>query len=186
MFRVTGKVQLSTIFFQPKLLSYELLDLVSSHFNLKEKEFFGLAFLNDKYVNHHLLCTCGCSWGPTCRFLIVLCCFAVVSASGCRWTAEFWTMTFQRRLFPLPSASWSGNSSSSYDNHRLPSRKCHLWVESILQLVIVSLVLMHLCPSHGTYQNTYWAKKKKPHCDKLQSASASHLLLSFTGFMSKT
>eukprot|EP00066_Takifugu_rubripes_P001971 XP_003963544.2 PREDICTED: FERM domain-containing protein 4B-like [Takifugu rubripes] len=32
---------------QPKLLSYELLDLVSSHFNLKEKEFFGLAFLND-------------------------------------------------------------------------------------------------------------------------------------------
>lgn len=49
------------MFFQPKLLSYELLDLVSSHFNLKEKEFFGLAFLNDKYVNHHLLCPCGCS-----------------------------------------------------------------------------------------------------------------------------
>lgn len=36
---------------QPKLLSYELLDLVSSHFNLKEKEFFGLAFFDDKYVN---------------------------------------------------------------------------------------------------------------------------------------
>nr|XP_019951459.1 PREDICTED: FERM domain-containing protein 4B-like isoform X4 [Paralichthys olivaceus] len=32
---------------QPKLLSYELLDLVSSHFNLKEKEFFGLAFFDD-------------------------------------------------------------------------------------------------------------------------------------------
>ncbi|XP_030277798.1 FERM domain-containing protein 4B isoform X2 [Sparus aurata] len=32
---------------QPKLLSYELLDLVSSHFNLKEKEFFGLAFCDD-------------------------------------------------------------------------------------------------------------------------------------------
>ncbi|XP_075898117.1 FERM domain-containing protein 4B-like isoform X2 [Nelusetta ayraudi] len=32
---------------QPKLLSYELLDLVSSHFNLKEKEFFGLAFYDD-------------------------------------------------------------------------------------------------------------------------------------------
>uniref|UniRef100_A0A8C5D5I3 FERM domain-containing protein n=1 Tax=Gouania willdenowi TaxID=441366 RepID=A0A8C5D5I3_GOUWI len=32
---------------QPKLLSYELLDLVSSHFNLKEKEFFGLAFFKD-------------------------------------------------------------------------------------------------------------------------------------------
>ncbi|KAF7667441.1 hypothetical protein LDENG_00060270 [Lucifuga dentata] len=32
---------------QPKLLSYELLDLVSSHFNLKEKEFFGLSFIDD-------------------------------------------------------------------------------------------------------------------------------------------
>lgn len=61
MFRVTGKVQLNVIFLQPKLLSYELLDLVSSHFNLKEKEFFGLTFLNDKYVNHHLLSMCGCS-----------------------------------------------------------------------------------------------------------------------------
>lgn len=39
---------------QPKLLSYELLDLVSSHFNLKEKEFFGLAFLDDKYVKHQV------------------------------------------------------------------------------------------------------------------------------------
>ncbi|XP_068600912.1 FERM domain-containing protein 4B [Brachionichthys hirsutus] len=32
---------------QPKLLSYELLDLVSSHFNLKEKEFFGLAYFDE-------------------------------------------------------------------------------------------------------------------------------------------
>ncbi|XP_076023063.1 FERM domain-containing protein 4B [Genypterus blacodes] len=32
---------------QPKLLSYELLDLVSSHFNLKEKEYFGLSFIDD-------------------------------------------------------------------------------------------------------------------------------------------
>lgn len=38
---------------QPKLLSYELLDLVSSHFNLKEKEFFGLAFYDDKYEELH-------------------------------------------------------------------------------------------------------------------------------------
>ncbi|KAJ8259755.1 hypothetical protein GJAV_G00173040 [Gymnothorax javanicus] len=32
---------------QPKLLSRELLDLVSSHFNLKEKEYFGITFIND-------------------------------------------------------------------------------------------------------------------------------------------
>ncbi|XP_075039520.1 FERM domain-containing protein 4B isoform X1 [Mixophyes fleayi] len=32
---------------QPKLLSRELLDLVASHFNLKEKEYFGISFLND-------------------------------------------------------------------------------------------------------------------------------------------
>ncbi|KAM3877978.1 FERM domain-containing protein 4B [Diretmus argenteus] len=32
---------------QPKLLSRELLDLVSSHFNLKEKEYFGLSFIDD-------------------------------------------------------------------------------------------------------------------------------------------
>ncbi|KAK5895012.1 hypothetical protein CesoFtcFv8_011642 [Champsocephalus esox] len=32
---------------QQRLLSYELLDLVSSHFNLKEKEFFGIAFCDD-------------------------------------------------------------------------------------------------------------------------------------------
>ncbi|XP_070701253.1 FERM domain-containing protein 4B [Pempheris klunzingeri] len=32
---------------QPKLQSRELLDLVSSHFNLKEKEYFGLCFLDD-------------------------------------------------------------------------------------------------------------------------------------------
>lgn len=71
MFRVTAKVQLNVIFLQPKLLSYELLDLVSSHFNLKEKEFFGLAFLNDKYVKHHAPCTRGCSCMPTCRFLAI-------------------------------------------------------------------------------------------------------------------
>lgn len=39
---------------QPKLLSYELLDLVSSHFNLKEKEFFGLAFYDDRYVKRQV------------------------------------------------------------------------------------------------------------------------------------
>lgn len=32
---------------QPKLLSRELLDLVASHFNLKEKEYFGLCFIDD-------------------------------------------------------------------------------------------------------------------------------------------
>ncbi|XP_043299025.1 FERM domain-containing protein 4B isoform X1 [Cervus canadensis] len=32
---------------QPKLLSRELLDLVASHFNLKEKEYFGITFTDD-------------------------------------------------------------------------------------------------------------------------------------------
>ncbi|XP_048878161.1 FERM domain-containing protein 4B isoform X2 [Brienomyrus brachyistius] len=32
---------------QPKLLSRELLDLVSSHFNLKEKEYFGITYTGD-------------------------------------------------------------------------------------------------------------------------------------------
>ncbi|XP_058047953.1 FERM domain-containing protein 4A isoform X7 [Ahaetulla prasina] len=32
---------------QPKLLSKELLDLVASHFNLKEKEYFGIAFTDE-------------------------------------------------------------------------------------------------------------------------------------------
>ncbi|XP_053455716.1 FERM domain-containing protein 4B isoform X4 [Nycticebus coucang] len=32
---------------QPKLLSRELLDLVASHFNLKEKEYFGITFVDD-------------------------------------------------------------------------------------------------------------------------------------------
>ncbi|XP_050835228.1 FERM domain-containing protein 4B isoform X4 [Serinus canaria] len=32
---------------QPKLLSRELLDLVASHFNLKEKEYFGITFIDD-------------------------------------------------------------------------------------------------------------------------------------------
>lgn len=67
MFRVTAKVQLNVISFQPKLLSYELLDLVSSHFNLKEKDFFGLAFLNDKYVTHYVPCTRGCNCVQVCH-----------------------------------------------------------------------------------------------------------------------
>ena len=33
--------------FQPKLYTCELLDLVSSHYKLREKEYFGLAFLDD-------------------------------------------------------------------------------------------------------------------------------------------
>ncbi|XP_059415927.1 FERM domain-containing protein 4B-like isoform X2 [Carassius carassius] len=33
---------------QPKLLSRDLLDLVSSHFNLKEKEYFGISFTDEK------------------------------------------------------------------------------------------------------------------------------------------
>ncbi|XP_056380562.1 FERM domain-containing protein 4B isoform X2 [Hyla sarda] len=32
---------------QPKLMSRELLDLVASHFNLKEKEYFGISFVDD-------------------------------------------------------------------------------------------------------------------------------------------
>ncbi|KAM4721176.1 FERM domain-containing protein 4B [Rhinophrynus dorsalis] len=32
---------------QPKLLARELLDLVASHFNLKEKEYFGISFMDD-------------------------------------------------------------------------------------------------------------------------------------------
>uniref|UniRef100_A0ACB8EH65 FERM domain-containing protein 4B n=1 Tax=Sphaerodactylus townsendi TaxID=933632 RepID=A0ACB8EH65_9SAUR len=32
---------------QPKLLSRELLDLVASHFSLKEKEYFGITFIDD-------------------------------------------------------------------------------------------------------------------------------------------
>ncbi|KAK7823880.1 hypothetical protein U0070_020551 [Myodes glareolus] len=34
-------------FIQPKLLAKELLDLVASHFNLKEKEYFGIAFTDE-------------------------------------------------------------------------------------------------------------------------------------------
>ncbi|CAH7172242.1 Frmd4b [Phodopus roborovskii] len=34
---------------QPKLLSRELLDLVASHFNLKEKEYFGITFIDDTF-----------------------------------------------------------------------------------------------------------------------------------------
>ncbi|XP_062978088.1 FERM domain-containing protein 4B isoform X3 [Elgaria multicarinata webbii] len=36
---------------QPKLLSRELLDLVASHFNLKEKEYFGITFVDDTGQN---------------------------------------------------------------------------------------------------------------------------------------
>ncbi|XP_053262306.1 FERM domain-containing protein 4A isoform X8 [Podarcis raffonei] len=34
---------------QPKLLAKELLDLVASHFNLKEKEYFGIAFTDETF-----------------------------------------------------------------------------------------------------------------------------------------
>ncbi|XP_061639483.1 FERM domain-containing protein 4B-like isoform X1 [Phyllopteryx taeniolatus] len=39
---------------QPKLLSRDLLDLVASHFNLKEKEYFGLSFIDDTGQNNWL------------------------------------------------------------------------------------------------------------------------------------
>uniref|UniRef100_A0A8C9YCP3 FERM domain containing 4B n=1 Tax=Sander lucioperca TaxID=283035 RepID=A0A8C9YCP3_SANLU len=39
---------------QPKLLSRELLDLVASHFNLKEKEYFGLSYIDDTGQNNWL------------------------------------------------------------------------------------------------------------------------------------
>lgn len=85
MFRVRAKVQLNVIFLQPKLLSYELLDLVSSHFNLKEKEFFGLAFLNDKYVKHHAPCMHGCSCMPTRRFLMIWDFFPLFCSGQRKW-----------------------------------------------------------------------------------------------------
>ncbi|KAK2163133.1 hypothetical protein LSH36_85g07064 [Paralvinella palmiformis] len=34
---------------QPKLYSTELLDIVASHFNLKEKEYFGLSFKDETF-----------------------------------------------------------------------------------------------------------------------------------------
>lgn len=46
-------------------------------------------------------------------------------------------MTFQRRPFPSPSASWSGINPSFHANLSI---KCHLWVESILQLIMVLVV----------------------------------------------
>lgn len=36
---------------QPNLLSSDLLDLVTSQVALKEKEFFGLAFIDETYVS---------------------------------------------------------------------------------------------------------------------------------------
>ncbi|XP_068598397.1 FERM domain-containing protein 4B [Brachionichthys hirsutus] len=39
---------------QPKLLSRELLDLVASHFNLKEKEYFGMRFIDGTGQNNWL------------------------------------------------------------------------------------------------------------------------------------
>lgn len=39
------------ILIQPKLLAFELLDLVASHFGLKEREYFGLAFRDE--TNHY-------------------------------------------------------------------------------------------------------------------------------------
>ncbi|XP_017291326.1 FERM domain-containing protein 4B isoform X3 [Kryptolebias marmoratus] len=39
---------------QPKLLSRELLDLVASHFNLKEKDYFGLCFTDNNGQNNWL------------------------------------------------------------------------------------------------------------------------------------
>lgn len=32
---------------QPKLMAKDLLDLVASHFNLKEKEYFGIAYTDE-------------------------------------------------------------------------------------------------------------------------------------------
>ncbi|GBO35717.1 hypothetical protein AVEN_40325-1 [Araneus ventricosus] len=35
------------ILIKPKLYAGELLDMVASHFSLKEKEYFGLAYMDD-------------------------------------------------------------------------------------------------------------------------------------------
>lgn len=37
-------------FFQSRLYAGELLDIVASHFNIKEKEYFGIAYIDDRYV----------------------------------------------------------------------------------------------------------------------------------------
>lgn len=36
-----------SFFLQPKLMAKDLLDLVASHFNLKEKEYFGIAYTDE-------------------------------------------------------------------------------------------------------------------------------------------
>jgi len=38
---------LLSLYFQPKLFTSELLDIVASHFKLKEKDYFGLAFQDE-------------------------------------------------------------------------------------------------------------------------------------------
>ena len=35
------------LYFQPRLFAGDLLDLVASHFKLREKQYFGLAFIDD-------------------------------------------------------------------------------------------------------------------------------------------
>lgn len=43
---------------QPKLMAKDLLDLVASHFNLKEKEYFGISYVDETYVypRHPIFC----------------------------------------------------------------------------------------------------------------------------------
>lgn len=145
MFSITVCFQLNynNLLPQPKLLSYELLDLVSSHFNLKEKEFFGLAFFDDKYVKcevylyiHPYVRVCACAQN-TAFWCLSPFAFAVVNVSGYRWTAEFLTTTFPRSPGPLPSTSWSGNNSFSPSNHKLSSRECCFFVAcSSLQSIL--------------------------------------------------
>ncbi|XP_014671012.1 PREDICTED: FERM domain-containing protein 4B-like [Priapulus caudatus] len=43
------------ILIQPKLYAGELLDIVASHFNLKEKEYFGLTYAADTYVASYVI-----------------------------------------------------------------------------------------------------------------------------------
>jgi len=50
-FPVTNSHHLALFRFQTKILGKDLLDIVASHFKLKEKEYFGIAYKSERLVS---------------------------------------------------------------------------------------------------------------------------------------
>uniref|UniRef100_A0A452U7W2 FERM domain-containing protein 4A n=1 Tax=Ursus maritimus TaxID=29073 RepID=A0A452U7W2_URSMA len=164
---------------QPKLLAKELLDLVASHFNLKEKEYFGIAFTDetghlnwlqlDRRVLEHdfpkksgpvVLYFCVRKTGPFCEEIEVvfeLASYILQEAKG-DFSSNEVVRSDLKKLPALPTQALKEHPSLAYCEDRVIEHYKKLNGQTRGQAIVNYMSIVESLPTYGVH---YYAVKDK-------------------------